>query len=173
NDKVKTPQQLVNLYYQSVGHNSLLLLNIPPNREGLLPQQDIENIMAFREILNETFKINFAKDKVPSSLTDKKLNTFISLTANHPYIIDFKKVIKTDRAMLQENIANGQRIIKGLLEYWDGDSWKKMEEFTTVGYKRLFRFKAIASQKIRLTILESKGKVQLAEVGFFKASAKE
>jgi len=173
NDKVKTPQQLVNLYYQSVGHNSLLLLNIPPNREGLLSQQDVENIKAFREILNETFKMNFAKNKVPSSLTDKKLNTFISLAENHPYIIDFKKIIKTDRAMLQENIANGQRIIKGLLEYWDGSSWKKMEEFTTVGYKRLFRFKEIASQKIRLTILESKGKVQLAEVGFFKASAKE
>ncbi|KAA9039092.1 alpha-L-fucosidase [Ginsengibacter hankyongi] len=173
NDKVKTPQQLVNLYYQSAGHNSLLLLNIPPNREGLLSQQDVENIKTFREIVNETFKINFAKNKVPSSLTDKKLNTFISLTANHPYVIDFKKVIKTDRAMLQENIANGQRIIKGLLEYWDGSSWKKMEEFTTVGYKRLFRFKEIASQKIRLTVLESKGKVQLAEVGFFKASTKE
>lgn len=173
NDKVKTPQQLVNLYYQSVGHNSLLLLNIPPNREGLLSQQDVENIRAFRDILNETFKINFSKNKVASSLTDKKLNTFISLSENHPYIIDFKKVIKTDRAMFQENIANGQRIEKGLLEYWDGKSWKKLDGFTTVGYKRLFRFNKITTQKIRVTILKSKGMVQLAELGFFKASSRE
>ena len=110
---------------------------------------------------------------MPSYLTDKKLNTFIPLNVGQPYVIDFKKPVKIDRAMLQENIANGQRIIKGLLEYWDGKAWKKLDAFTTVGYKRLFRFKIITLQKIRLTILESKGTVQLAEIGFFKASSNE
>jgi alpha-L-fucosidase len=173
NDKVKTPRQLVNLYYQSVGHNSLLLLNIPPNREGLLSEQDIEAIKSFRQILNETFKINFANGNVIASLTDGKLTTFIPLKINQHFIIEFKKPITTDRALLQENIVDGQRIIKGLLQYWDGKVWKKLEAFTTVGYKRLFRFNLITLQKIRLTVLESKGTVQLAEIGFFKASSKE
>lgn len=173
NDKVKTPQQLVNLYYQSVGRNSLLLLNVPPDREGLLYETDVKNIKTFREILNETFKTNFAKDKVPASLTDKKLNTFISIKTNKPYVIDFKKLIKIDRALLQENIASGQRIIKGLLEYWDGKEWEKIDDFTTVGYKRLLRFNIITAKKLRVTISESKGAAQLAELGFFKASSKE
>ena len=173
NDKVKSPKELVNLYYESVGHNSLLLLNIPPNREGLFSDKDIESIMGFRNILNETFKNNLARGKVPSSLTDKNLSTYISLKANQPLIIDFKKPVKIDRALLQENIATGQRIEKALLEYWDGKEWKNLGEFTTVGYKRLLRFNVHTLQKLRLTILESRGTVQLSEIGFFKASAKE
>ena len=173
NDKVKSPKDLVNLYYQSVGHNSLLLLNIPPNREGLLSDQDVASIIGFRKILNETFATNFARGNVASSLTDKKLNTFILLKANQPLVIDFKKPVEIDRAMLQENIATGQRIVKALIEYWDGTTWEKLDEFTTVGYKRLLRFDVHTTQKIRLTILESKGIVQLAEIGFYKASGKE
>lgn len=173
NDKVKSPQELVNLYYQSVGHNSLLLLNIPPNRDGLLSETDVKNIAAFRKILNETFAINLAKGHVPSALTDKKLSTFISVKVNQSLIIDFKKAVQIDRALFQENIATGQRIIKALLEYWDGTNWKAIDEFTTVGYKRLLRFKEIDAGKIRFTILASKGTVQLAEIGFFLASKKE
>ena len=173
NDKVKSPKELVNLYYQSVGHNSLLLLNIPPNRDGLLSETDVKNIAAFRKILNETFAINFAKEHVPSALTDKKLSSFILFKVNQPLIIDFKKAVKIDRALFQENIATGQRIFKALIEYWDGKDWKTIDEFTTVGYKRLLRFKEINAYKIRFTILESKGTVQLAEIGFFLASKKE
>jgi alpha-L-fucosidase len=107
------------------------------------------------------------------SLTDNKLSTFIPLKINQPLIIDFKKPVKIDRAMLRENIATGQRIKKALLEYWDEGQWKNLESFTTVGYKRLLRFDELTVQKLRLTILESKGKVQLSEIGFFKASEKE
>ncbi len=173
NDKVKTPQELVNLYYQSVGRNSLLLLNIPPNRDGLLSEQDVKNIESFRKIINETFQTNLARDYAPSSLTDKKLNTFISLNVNEPYTIDFKKAVQLDRAMLQENTANGQAIMNGLLEYWDGKDWQKLDTFTTVGHKRLFRFNMVTTQKIRLTVSESKRTVQLGEIGFFKASSNE
>jgi alpha-L-fucosidase len=59
------------------------------------------------------------------------------------------------------------------MEYWDGKTWVKLDEFTTVGYKRLLRFNIHTVQKIRLTILASKDTVQLAEIGFFKASAME
>ena len=173
NDKVKTPKELVNLYYQSVGHNSLLLLNIPPDREGLFSQNDIDNITAFRNMLDETFKNNFAKRNVSPPLTDKNLSTFISLKINQPLIVDFKKPTAINRALFQENIATGQRIEKALLEYWDGNSWKKITDFTTVGYKRLLRFDSITAQKLRLTIIESKGRVELAEIGFYKASEKE
>ena len=173
NDKVRSPKNLVNLYYQSVGRNSLLLLNIPPNRDGLFSDYDIASIKAFRRILNETFATNFAKTAVTAKLTDKQLHTFVELKQGQPFTIDLKKAVKVDRAMVQENISGGQRVEEALLEYLDGNEWKKVESFTTIGYKRLLRFNEISSSKFRLTILKSKLPVQLAEIGFFKASKDE
>jgi alpha-L-fucosidase len=173
NDKIKTPKQLVNLYYESVGHNSLLLLNIPPDREGLFSEKDIESISGFRNILNETFKNNLAKPVLPRVLTDKNVSTYQSLKPGQPLIIDFKKPVVIDRALLQENIATGQRIAKASIEYWDGKSWRNLSEFTTVGYKRLLRFNEQTVEKLRITVLESKGIARLSEVGFFKASGGE
>ena len=78
-----------------------------------------------------------------------------------------------DRAMFQENIANGQRNINARLEYWDGKKWNLVSDFTTIGYKRLLRFPIITTSKLKLTILEAKGEVQLAEIGFYQASGEE
>ena len=173
NDKVRSPQNLVNLYYQSVGRNSLLLLNIPPNNEGLFEASDIKAIKEFRSILNETFAKNLASIKADKRLTDKKLNTFVPLKTNVPLVVSFGKKVSIDRVMLQENIANGQKIKSGLVEYWDGNAWEKLSSFTTVGYKRLIRSKQVETAKVRMTITATKGPVQLAEIGFFKASGRE
>jgi alpha-L-fucosidase len=173
NEKVRTPQNLVNLYYQSVGRNSLLLLNIPPNSEGLLSAADVSSIKAFRQILDETFKVNFAKDKVAPKLTDKRLSTFIDLKEKQSLTINLKQQFKIDRALLQENITKGQRAEEVLLEYYDGKEWKVIQAFTTIGYKRLLRFNEVETSRLRITILKCKAAVQLAELGFFKASKNE
>ena len=173
NDKVRSPQNLVNLYYQSVGRNSLLLLNIPPNNEGLFEASDIKAIKEFRSILNETFAKNLASIKADKRLTDKKLNTFVPLKTNVPLVVSFGKKVSIDRVMLQENIANGQKIKSGLVEYWDGNAWEMLSSFTTVGYKRLIRSMLVKTVKVRMTITATKGPVQLAEIGFFKASGRE
>ena len=151
----------------------MLLLNIPPNNDGLLEDKDIGSIKEFRSILDETFAVNLLNDKVNKQLTDKALKTYITMKENVPLIIDFKKEMSFDRAMLQENIANGQTIEEGKLEYWDGNKWLLINTFSTVGYKRLLRFEAVRASQIRLTILKSKGSVQLAEAGLFKASSRE
>ncbi|HVF81325.1 MAG TPA: alpha-L-fucosidase, partial [Flavisolibacter sp.] len=134
NDSVRSPQNLVDLYYKSVGRNSLLLLNIPPNRNGLLEEKDIAAIKGFHSILNETFAVNGLNGKANKNLTDKKLKTYIVMKENAPLIINFKKEIILDRAMLQENISNGQNIEEGRLDYWDGSKWQLIKTFTTVGY---------------------------------------
>ncbi|MDB5260955.1 MAG: alpha-L-fucosidase [Adhaeribacter sp.] len=172
--KVKTAKQLVNLYYQSVGRNSLLLLNIPPNRQGLFADPDVASLRDFRAILNETFKTNLlASQKSNHNLTDNKLNTFISLPPGQSIVFNLNKKSTFDRALFQENIAQGQRNETALLEYWDGSKWQKINQFTTIGYKRLLRFPPVQTDKIRLTIIKAKEPVQLAEVGLFKASARE
>ena len=173
NAKVRTAKNLVNLYYQSVGNNSLLLLNIPPNRDGLLYQNDIDTIKKFRAILNESFKNNLAKDKVNRKLTDKNLGSYITIKRNSPLIIQLGKIVTLDRALFQENITNGQHISEVMLEYWDKTDWKLVKKFTTIGFKKLLRFNTISTSKLKFTLLNSKGICQLSEVGFYKASKSE
>ncbi len=168
--KVRTPKNLVNLYYQAVGRNSLLLLNVPPNREGLLSDADVASLKEFRRILDETFKTNLVAPT--PKLTDQKLATFIPVSVNEPLTVNLTEAT-FDRISIQENIANGQQIATGRVDYWTGTDWKELSTFTTVGHKRLLRFPAVKSSKIRLTITEAKGPVQIAEVGVFKASAGE
>lgn len=171
--KVKSGKDLVDLYYKSVGRNSLLLLNIPPDKKGLFGEQDVKSLHDFRGILDETFRTNLAAGKAGKALTDKALKTYITLQEKQPFVLDFKKEITFDRALFQENIAEGQRNIEALLEYWNGKEWQQVDQFTTIGYKRLLRFPLVKTSKVRVTVLEAKQPVQLAEVGFYKASAKE
>jgi len=172
-DKVRSPKNLVNLYYQSTGRNSLLLLNVPPNREGLLCPQDVAAIKEYRSILNETFKTNLAKSGKIKSLVDNKLSTWVALPENTPMDINLPKTATFDRFLLQENIAEGQRIAEAKLEYWNGQEWQLIKQFTTVGYKRLLRFEPVTTAKLRLTVLRALAPAQIAEVGVYKGSARE
>jgi alpha-L-fucosidase len=171
--KVKSGAALVDLYYKSAGRNSLLLLNIPPTKDGLLHPKDIESIYEFRSILNETFSNDLSKNKTGKKLSDRSLNSFITMKNNVPFVIDLHEKKSFDRLLLQENIAQGQRNRKMRIEYLSAGEWKILADITTIGYKRLLRFDAVKTNKIRLTVLESKSAVLLSEVGIYKASARE
>lgn len=166
--KVRSPKNLVNMYYESVGRNSLLLLNIPPNREGLLSAADVASIRDFRNILDETFRTNLIINNPKQ--TDGKLFTYSVLLPEKSVEIDLQHEADFDRISIQENITDGQQIIDGKVDYWDGKAWQLIKTFTTVGYKRLLRFPVVHSAKIRLTITHAKGRVELAEMGVYKAS---
>jgi len=166
--KVKTGKELVNLYYNSVGRNSLLLLNIPPNKDGLLSEKDVSSLYDFRQILNETFKTNLIENSTFSGSDWKD-----ELMVNDTIIIEFTKEVSFDRAMLQEDIVDGQINDSTLIEYWNGSKWKKIVSFTTIGFKKLLRFSLVTTAKVRITVNSSKGKVKLANVGFYKASSRE
>lgn len=169
--KVRSAQNLVDLYYQSVGRNSLLLLNVPPNREGLLAEPDVASLRGFRRILDETFRANFVA-KQPH-LTDDSLATFVAVRTGQPLTIDLTGEQTIDRILIQENIANGQHVAGGRVEYWTGSGWQPLQTFTTIGYKRLLRFPAVRSNRIRLTITSSRQPALISEVGVYKASAAE
>lgn len=172
NDKVRSPQNIVNLYYQSVGRNSLLLLNVPPNSQGLIEQKDIEALKDFRKILDETFKHNLAKGSIDKKLTDSSFSTYINIKKDVPVEFDIK-MQTFDRIAIQENITNGQSIEQGSIEIWHDNKWMPLTTFSTVGYKKLLRFPKVTASKIRLTISSSLDDVQLAEFGVYKASPNE
>jgi alpha-L-fucosidase len=171
---VRSPQNLVNLYYKSVGRNSLLLLNIPPDKRGMLHEVDVAHLREMRAILNETFKTNLAVGKVAKSLTDNSLSSDTPLSIERNFEVNFGKKVKFDRFMLQENITKGQRIESGILEFWNGKDWDTIGDFTTVGYKRLLRFPLVETSKMRVKIVKAKTPtVFLAGIGVFKASERE
>jgi len=171
--QIKSGKDLMNIYYQSVGRNSVLLLNVPPNRYGVISDADRKSLMDFKSIREETFRTNLAKGVAPNQLTDKALATFVTIRQGASREFSFSKPIQFDRVMLQENIANGQRQVAGKLEYWDGRQWQLVSQLTTIGYKRLLKVKPVSTQKLRYTVTEAKMPVELAEIGFYKASPRE
>lgn len=177
--KVKSPEKLTDIYYSSVGRNSVLLLNIPPDQRGLINEHDQKNLMAWKGILDQTFKNNLARGAKISSpngintgaLLNGNLKNYWTTKANDTtgvIEIILPKPQLFDVLLLKENITVGQRIEKFSLEYFNGKSWETITDGTTVGAKRLIRFKPVLAQKVRLKIIASRLNPTLTALGLYK-----
>ncbi|MBS1577290.1 MAG: alpha-L-fucosidase [Bacteroidetes bacterium] len=179
--KVKTPKTLNDLYFTSVGMNGVLLLNVPPNREGRLSDADVKNLLDWSKQRNKYFALNFLKNSTTKSkngiglntMVDENYNTYFTTKGNDSTTtIEFmlKKPATFDILSLQENIQVGQRVEKFAAFYEDKGTWKKFTEGTTIGYKRLLRFDPITTGKIKIEISSSRLNPTLSEVGLYKNS---
>ncbi len=179
NSKVKSPEKLLDIYFSSVGRNSLLLLNIPPDSTGLINQADVNTLKAWKNALQSIFKKNVAAGAIVKSgnnllnintITDKNDTTSWNPDNRGAYLFELKlkKVSVFNVLMLQENISKGQRIEHFTLEAWINNKWMQITEGTTVGYKRLIRFPDVKSNKIRFTIDQSRLAPALSEFGLYR-----
>lgn len=186
-DRVKSPDQLVDLYYRSVGHNATLLLNFPVDRRGLIHPVDSANAVRFHEMIQQQLKTNLVVgmtpkvsnerggDFVASALTDDNFDTYWATedgvtTADIEF--SFDTPTRMNRMMLQEYIPLGQRVKAFVVEYLDKDIWlpvKLNEETTTIGYKRLLRFETVETKGIRIRITDARGPLCLSSVGVYDA----
>lgn len=186
-DRVKSPDQLVDLYYRSVGHNATLLLNFPVDRRGLIHPVDSANAVRFHEMIRQQLKTNLVAgmtpkvsnerggDFVASALTDDNFDTYWATedgvtTADIEF--SFDTPTRMNRMMLQEYIPLGQRVKAFVVEYLDKDTWlpvKLNEETTTIGYKRLLRFETVKTKGIRIRITDARGPLCLSSVGVYDA----
>lgn len=186
-DRVKSPDQLVDLYYRSVGHNATLLLNFPVDRRGLIHPVDSANAVRFHEMIQRQLKTNLVAgmtpkvsnerggDFVASALTDDNFDTYWATedgvtTADIEF--SFDTPARMNRMMLQEYIPLGQRVKAFVVEYLDKDTWlpvKLNEETTTIGYKRLLRFETVETKGIRIRITDARGPLCLSSVGVYDA----
>ena len=180
---VKSPYKLADIYYNSVGLNGVLLLNIPPDKRGLIHQNDITALQGMRYILDETFKTNFVTDaqtRVTSELPGNEAkymldNNYETYWTTNDSIntasieIKLKKGYTFNCAMLQENILAGQRIEKFRLDYWDGQLWTTFAQATTVGYKRLLRFPEVNTDRVKIVIEKCRTNPALSSFGLFKS----
>ena len=182
--RVKTVQQLLDIYYASVGRNSLLLLNLPPDRRGLIHETDARRLSEFGRVLRATFTKNLAAGAKavavpagtsagtddPKKIVDADPAThWVSPTAESPVTIELDLGTATtfNRLMLQEYIVLGQRIEEFTFEVRTPDGWKQVARGTTVGYKRLLVFDNVTTDKVRLHIVRSRLNPTLCNLGLF------
>lgn len=178
-NQVKTTAQLLDIYNSSVGRNGVLLLNIPPAKNGLITQQDIASLKAWKAALGKTYATNLLKGSTVSGLSsakaaallDNQYSTYWTTTGRDTTAtlsFSLPAPQRFDVLQLQENITVGQRIEKFVLEYKSGAEWKTAAAGTTVGYKRILKFDPIQAQYVRLRIISSRLNPTLSAIGLYK-----
>ncbi len=157
--KVRSADDVFDMYERSVGGNSTFLLNIPPNRDGLLSPEDVKVLEEVGKRIKETYTNNlFSKAKGPDNVLDNDIASFELLESdNKEIIIALNENITINRLAIQEAIAtHSERVEKHALDAWVNDDWQEIALATNVGYKRILRFPEITSNKFRIRILESR-----------------
>ena len=157
--QVRSLANLVNIYYCSVGCNSVLLLNIPPDRRGLIHEIDVQRIKELSEYINKTFATNYVE----------KGNQEWAAQVGESKEYDVKSGAMVNTFLIQEDITKGQRVEDFLVEVYSNGAWQYAAEGTTIGYKRLLRFSDCQPEKVRVTIRGSRATANISNVGLYYA----
>ena len=158
-ERVRSLANLVNIYYQSVGCNSVLLLNIPPDKRGLIHEIDVQRIKELSDYINKTFANNYLENG----------NQMWQAEPGQSKEYNVKKGAMVNTFLIQEDIAQGQRVEDFLVEVYSNGAWQYATEGTTVGYKRLLRFSDCQPEKIRVTIRGARATANISNVGLYYA----
>ena len=182
NDKVKSPRQLMDLYYRSVGRGGSLLLNVPPDRRGLLHENDAASLRDFGALVRGTFQRNLAEGarvKASSVRRGFDANNLIDGDRNSYWAADDSvKTAEVEFALagethfnvvrLREPIQLGQRIEGIELDQWVDGKWDTFARATSIGACRLIRTAdEIATHRVRLRITRAAACPALSEFGLF------
>ena len=181
---VRSPENLMELYYSSVGRNSNLLLNVPPDRRGLLHEKDIKSLLGFRELLKKEFETDLAKGKEvvatsfrgkgyeASNVNDRNPETYWTtndLQTAGDIIINLGSEMEVNRILLQEYIKLGQRVQEFKVSAISNGDWKPLIDGTTIGYKVIRKFSVIKTSKIKITISKSKACPVISNVELYRS----
>lgn len=157
--KTRSADDVFDIYERAVGGNAIFLLNIPPNREGLFPAEDVAVLKEVGERIEETYANDlFENAQVDKALIDDKLETFM-LQKNDPsaVIMETEKPVTINRLIIQEAVdTHGERVEEHALDAWMDGSWQEVAKSTNIGFKRILRFSEVTSNKFRLRILKSR-----------------
>jgi alpha-L-fucosidase len=185
NSKVKPPEKLVEIYYESVGRGANLLLNVPPDRRGLIHEADVEALMGMRRILDATFDRDVlmgnwatssavrggdarfdARHAVDGdsrsywSIDDGATTGELSVVLPSPAVVDVVRV--------REAIELGQRVEAFAVDASVDGQWKEVARGTTIGPRRILRFDPVKADAMRLRVTGSMACPAIAEFAAFK-----
>jgi alpha-L-fucosidase len=181
---VKTPQQLFDIYLNSVGRGANLILNIPPDRRGLINENDVAALQGWKKLIDGLFKTNLALNKLAqassfrgnsarynaSMVNDGDKETYwatnddektgsVEIDLGQPKLISF--------VTIQEYIKLGQRVKSFKVEIEKNGKWLAIAKGTTIGYKRILKIFPVEAQKVRLVITDSKACPVISNVGIY------
>jgi len=182
---VKTPEKLFELYFQSVGRNGSLLLNVPPDRRGRWHENDVQALRGFKHLLDQCFSRNLAagaevvgsnvrgngRQFAAGNTVDQNKETYWATddsVTSASLVLTLQRDSTFNCVMLQEHIALGQRIEAFAVERWDGQAWMPIASGTTIGHKRLLRFPTVTAGRVRLTIHKAKACPTISNFGIFQ-----
>jgi alpha-L-fucosidase len=170
---VKTPEQLFDIYLSSVGRGANLILNIPPDRRGLINEIDVAALQGWKKLIDERFRTNLALNKPAkasvvrgnspvyeaSMVTDGNKETYwttndevhngnLEIDLGEPKLISF--------ILLQEYIKLGQRVKNFAVEIEKDGNWQEVAKGTTIGYKRILRIPQVETKKVRIVFEDAR-----------------
>jgi alpha-L-fucosidase len=173
NGRVKTGAQLIDLYYKSVGRGANLLLNVPPNRLGVLQEEDVKSMRDLRSYLQSTFADDFARGakvtgsnvrgKDPSydaaNLIDGQPNTSWA-TDDEVHVayavLEFKRPVAFSVIAVKEDIRYGQRVDAFAVEHWNAGDWEQLAAGTSIGPRKYIRLdRPATASRVRLRVTQA------------------
>lgn len=178
-DKVKTPAQLLDIYYKSVGRGCCLNLNLPPDRRGRIHENDVASLQAFNRILEATFGTDLAADAVLTAsntrggderfgvdrLTDGDPDTYWASddqTLTPMVQVDFDEPVRFNVIGLREAIPLGHRVDAFVVDAWRDGAWVEIAAGTSIGNRRLLRVDPVTTQRLRLRFTRAAASPALA-----------
>ncbi len=185
--RAKSPAELVDYYYRSVGRNGVMLLNLSPDTSGLIPNDQLASLHQMAQVINSTFARDLAAGATlaadtshpshsPTHAHDSNLDTWWEAAPGRTtgtFTLTLPTVVTFDVVSLQEAVAQrSQRIESFVIETWNGSNWTApptVEEQTTVGHKRLVRLVVpVMTDQVRVRVTGSRFVPTLAEIGLFQ-----
>lgn len=190
----KTLQELLKIYYTSVGRNSLLLLNVPPDQRGRIATEDSARLVEFRQALDQIFADDLAKHsyivstsnyRFQDSHSEELKNQYKTIYAiydddydiywatddsvHSAYVeLEYVRPFTFNRVLLQEYIPLGQRVEQFHIEAMNEDgTWRTIAEETTIGYKRIVLTEKVTTKKVRIVIDKSRACIVLNKIGLY------
>jgi len=188
-DKVKTPEQLVDLYYKSVGRGASFLLNVPPDRRGRIHENDVASLRGFKRYIDATFGNDLAADARVSATSarpgfpaanviDGKRDTYWASddgVKTPSLTLDFDREISFDVVRLREYLPLGQRVISIIVEMSRGrggaGAWHEFGRATSIGNCRLIRGPSASATRLRVRVTGASVCPALSEVSVFTSAA--
>lgn len=168
--KVRSADDIFDIYERAVGGNSTFSLNIPPNREGRFSNEDVNVLAKVGQRIRDGYQKNLLNDSdVDKVLIDQDEKTAKEWKEGDlDLIMSLPKKIKFNRFVIQESIqTRGERIERHALDVWSEGQWKQVAMGTNVGYKRILRFPFQETDRIRLRILNSRANPTLVGIGAY------
>ena len=184
--KVKTPAQLLDIYYKSVGRGACLNLNLPPDRRGRIHDNDVAALREFRRILDATFASDLASGaEVTSSavrgndpafaathLVDGRRDSYWTTdddTTVAEVALKLAKPATFDVIALREHLPLGQRVDAFAVDRWADGQWMECATGTSIGNRRLLRLETpVTTDRVRLRIVRAAAAPAISEFGLHR-----